>query len=75
MGVWISRLFSVFGEKEARILILGLDNAGKTTILYQLHLGQVSQALRSFHFLLFNHHALPYVVLLDIACDHSFTYS
>jgi hypothetical protein len=33
MGIWMSRLLSMFGEKEARILVLGLDNAGKTTIL------------------------------------------
>ena len=33
MGIWMSRLMSYFGEKEARILVLGLDNAGKTTIL------------------------------------------
>lgn len=33
MGIWMSRLLSYFGEKEARILVLGLDNAGKTTIL------------------------------------------
>ncbi len=33
MGLWMSRLLSLFGEKEARILVLGLDNAGKTTIL------------------------------------------
>ena len=26
MGLWMSRLLSLFGEKEARILVLGLDN-------------------------------------------------
>lgn len=38
MGI-ISRLFS--GKKEMRILMLGLDAAGKTTILYKLKLGEV----------------------------------
>jgi ADP-ribosylation factor-like protein 1 len=33
MGLWVSKLVSYFGDKEARILVLGLDNAGKTTIL------------------------------------------
>uniref|UniRef100_A0A2K6AA68 Uncharacterized protein n=1 Tax=Mandrillus leucophaeus TaxID=9568 RepID=A0A2K6AA68_MANLE len=31
---------SLLGKKEMRILILGLDTAGKTTILYKLKLGE-----------------------------------
>jgi len=32
-------LKKIFGSKEMRILMLGLDAAGKTTILYRLKLG------------------------------------
>ncbi|KAK8800085.1 hypothetical protein WA588_002901 [Blastocystis sp. NMH] len=41
MGTLFSSLLdSLFGSKEQRILILGLDNAGKTTILYRLQLNE-----------------------------------
>ncbi|CAD7956371.1 unnamed protein product [Amoebophrya sp. A120] len=42
MGLVFSSLFrQLFGQREVRILILGLDNAGKTTILYRLKVDQV----------------------------------
>ncbi|PNI65180.1 ARL1 isoform 2 [Pan troglodytes] len=42
MGGFFSSIFSsLFGTREMRILILGLDGAGKTTILYRLQVGEV----------------------------------
>ena len=42
MGGAFGRLFSgLFGKKEMRILMVGLDAAGKTTILYKLKLGEI----------------------------------
>ena len=41
MGFIFSKIFAkLFGSKEFRLLILGLDNAGKTTILYKMQLGE-----------------------------------
>lgn len=41
MGNSIHRLFRGFSKTEVRILMVGLDAAGKTTILYKLKLGEV----------------------------------
>ncbi|KAG6772925.1 hypothetical protein POTOM_024355 [Populus tomentosa] len=51
MGLLFSRMFSsLFGNKEARILVLGLDNAGKTTILYRLQMGEVVSTIPTIGF-------------------------
>jgi len=42
MGLWYSKVLSRwFGKEERNIKMLGLDAAGKTTILYKLKLGEV----------------------------------
>eukprot|EP00123_Amoebidium_parasiticum_P022926 comp9799_c0_seq1/m.4757 comp9799_c0_seq1/g.4757 ORF comp9799_c0_seq1/g.4757 comp9799_c0_seq1/m.4757 type:complete len:182 (-) comp9799_c0_seq1:466-1011(-) len=51
MGAYFSSLFSrLFGEKEVRVLILGLDGAGKTTILYRLQVGEVVTTIPTIGF-------------------------
>ncbi|CAK9786037.1 unnamed protein product [Cutaneotrichosporon oleaginosum] len=42
MGVTFSSLWSrLFAKRETKVLILGLDNAGKSTILYRITMGAV----------------------------------
>lgn len=42
MGITLANLLDRFwGKKEMRILMVGLDAAGKTTILYKLKLNEV----------------------------------
>ena len=50
MGQIFSILGRLWGEKEVRILILGLDGAGKTTILYRLQLGEVVSTIPTIGF-------------------------
>ncbi|EYB81178.1 hypothetical protein Y032_0390g552 [Ancylostoma ceylanicum] len=39
-----------FGRKPCRILMVGLDNAGKTTVLYKLKLGEVITTIPTIGF-------------------------
>ena len=51
VGSFLSSLFSsLWGSKELRVLILGLDGAGKTTILYRLQVGEVVTTIPSEFF-------------------------
>ncbi|PVU96435.1 hypothetical protein BB561_001167 [Smittium simulii] len=51
MGQVFAKLFnSLWGEQEVRILILGLDGAGKTTILYRLQVGEVVSTIPTIGF-------------------------
>lgn len=52
MGNSVSWLSSLVGwsKKEIRILILGLDNAGKTTLLYRLKIGEVVTTIPTIGF-------------------------
>ncbi|KAI6186464.1 ADP-ribosylation factor 4 [Aphelenchoides besseyi] len=51
MGLSFSSLFHrIFGKHQVRILMVGLDNAGKTTILYKLKLGEVIQTIPTIGF-------------------------
>ena len=51
MGLNWSKLFAgLIGKKEMRILMVGLDAAGKTTILYKLKLGEIVTTIPTIGF-------------------------
>ncbi|GAB0132199.1 hypothetical protein E4U41_001786 [Claviceps citrina] len=51
MGLAFSKIFDkLWGKKEMRILMVGLDAAGKTTILYKLKLGEIVTTIPTIGF-------------------------
>jgi len=56
MGAYVSTYWAapiwarLMGKKEYRILMLGLDAAGKTTLLYRLKLGEVQSTIPTIGF-------------------------
>jgi len=50
MGNGLKKFFALGKGKEQRIVMLGLDNAGKTTILYKLKMGEVVQTTPTIGF-------------------------
>jgi len=50
MGNIFRSLFKGFGKKEMRILMVGLDAAGKTTVLYKLKLGEIVTTIPTIGF-------------------------
>uniref|UniRef100_A0A4W2G901 Uncharacterized protein n=1 Tax=Bos indicus x Bos taurus TaxID=30522 RepID=A0A4W2G901_BOBOX len=62
MPLTISSLFSrLFGKQQMRILMVGLDAAGKTTILYKLKLGEMVTTISTIVLLMF------YCLLVNIS--------
>ncbi|KAG7256576.1 hypothetical protein CRUP_015783 [Coryphaenoides rupestris] len=41
MGIIFTKLWRLFNHQEHKVIIVGLDNAGKTTILYQFSMNEV----------------------------------
>ncbi|KAG4135858.1 hypothetical protein ERO13_D08G243100v2 [Gossypium hirsutum] len=51
MGQAFRKLFDTFfGNTQMRVVMLGLDAAGKTTILYKLHIGEVLSTVPTIGF-------------------------
>lgn len=51
MGNSLKKLFDrMWGTRDMRVVMLGLDAAGKTTILYKLHIGEVLSTVPTIGF-------------------------
>jgi small GTP-binding protein len=51
MGFFFSKLWTkLLGKKDVRMLMVGLDAAGKTTILYQLKMGETVKTIPTIGF-------------------------
>mmetsp|Transcript_9289 Transcript_9289/g.27909 ORF Transcript_9289/g.27909 Transcript_9289/m.27909 type:complete len:192 (+) Transcript_9289:290-865(+) len=50
MGNAFRKLFDLWGTRDMRVVMLGLDAAGKTTILYKLHIGEVLSTVPTIGF-------------------------
>ncbi|KIJ55864.1 hypothetical protein M422DRAFT_240487 [Sphaerobolus stellatus SS14] len=53
MGIWMSTLLfksGIFKMPNTQVLMIGLDNAGKTTVLYKLKLGELVTTIPTLGF-------------------------
>mmetsp|Transcript_56797 Transcript_56797/g.109674 ORF Transcript_56797/g.109674 Transcript_56797/m.109674 type:complete len:182 (+) Transcript_56797:90-635(+) len=50
MGLVFSEFWSLFSKQEAKVVMMGLDAAGKTTVLYRLRLGSVLATMPTIGF-------------------------
>lgn len=50
MSIISSLLELVYGRSECRVLVIGLDAVGKTTVLYRLKLGEVVTTIATIGF-------------------------
>jgi len=67
MGLVLSQAFAhMFPEQEVPILMVGLDDAGKTTILYKLKLGEVVTTIPTIGF---NVETVEYKNISFTVCD------
>ena len=65
MGNWFSNWFNFKTEKK--LLMLGLDAAGKTTILYKMKLGEMITSIPTIGKMFFT----LYIIVFDDAAFHN----